>query len=350
LVVCRCNHQRDYEERIPINPLTVKISFFSVSLLRLFYLAITITISSANAFQQNDLNQPNKEICTKMTATDVSDQESAGAAHSAVTLELAKKESTEHMHGMQELYDAMRERDLIVKAYALDDPSAPADDAANVKVVHFVRHGQGFHNLMADLARASGRDWVQFTNTPENPYIMPEILDAPLTEKGRQQAYALQPRVRSMDNTPELVVFSPNCRALQTGVIVFEDLIGGAPFLAHEMVREENGVHICDKRRPVSRQKTEFPQVDFGLLESNEDPLFREDVRETKMQVGERVYKFMEWLAERQEKHVAVNSHSGWLLTVFNGICECDPALKGWFQTGEMRSVKLEFVISNNTA
>jgi broad specificity phosphatase PhoE len=283
-----------------------------------------------------------------MTAMDtgVSDQESAAAAHSAVTLELAKKESTEHMHGMQEVYDAMRNSDMIVKAYALDDPNAPANNDPNVKIVHFVRHGQGFHNLMADLARAAGRDWVQFTNTPENPYIMPEILDAPLTEKGRQQAYALQPRVRSMDNQPELVVFSPNCRALQTGVIVFEDLIGApnVPFLAHEMVREENGIHICDKRRPVSRQKKEFPQVDLGMLESDEDPLFRDDARETKMQVGERVYKFMEWLAKRKEKHVAVNSHSGWLLTVFNGICESDAALKGWFQTGEMRSVKLEFV------
>jgi broad specificity phosphatase PhoE len=356
LIACLCNHQLDFEEeRIPIILLNVIILFFPVSLLRLFYLAITI--SSTSAFQQNDLHQPpNKDqLCPKMTATDVSGQESAGAtAHSAVTLELAKKESTEHRHGMQELYDIMRERDLIVKAYALDDPNAPANDAANVKVVHFVRHGQGFHNLMADLARAAGRDWVQFTNTPENPYIMPEILDAPLTEKGRQQAYALQPRVHSMDHQPELVVFSPNCRALQTGLIVFEDLIGGGnaniPFLAHEMVREENGVHICDKRRPVSRQTTEFPQVDFGLLESDDDPLFREDVRETKLQVGERVYKFMEWLAQRQEKHVAVNSHSGWLLTVFNSICECDPALKEWFQTGEMRSVKLEFVISNSTA
>jgi broad specificity phosphatase PhoE len=315
------------------------ISFFIVSLI-----CFAISSASASSSPQNNLTQPNKGNCSKMTATDVNEPESAAAAHSAVTLELAKKESAEHMHGMQEVYDAMRERDLIVKAYALDDPNAPANDAANVKVVHFVRHGQGFHNLMADLAKASGREWVQFTNTPENPYIMPEILDSPLTEKGRQQARLLQPRVRSMDNQPELVLFSPNCRALQTGTIVFQDLIGKTPFLAHEMVREENGIHICDKRRPVSHQKMEFPQVDFGLLESEEDPLFRDDKRETKMQVGERVYKFMEWLAKRKEKHVAVNSHSGWLLTVFNGICECDPALKGWFQTGEMRSVKLEFI------
>lgn len=81
----------------------------------------------------------------------------SGAAHSEATLALAKKESAEHMHGMQELYDDMRKRPLIVKAYALDDPKAPAD----AMVVHFVRHGQGFHNLMADIASSEGREWVQ---------------------------------------------------------------------------------------------------------------------------------------------------------------------------------------------
>lgn len=174
---------------------------------------------------------------------------------------------------------------------------------------------------------------------------MPEILDAPLTEKGRQQAYLLQPVIEKMQSKPQLVVLSPNCRALQTGVLVFEELIGtSTKFLAHEMAREETGIHICDKRRPVSRQSKEFPQVDFSLLESDDDRIFRDDHRESKAEVGARVYTFMEWLSQRPEKHVAVASHSGWLLTVFNGICECDESLKGWFQTGEMRSVKLEFI------
>jgi hypothetical protein len=81
----------------------------------------------------------------------------SSASHSETTLALAKKESAEHMHGMKELYDAMRKRPLIVKAYALDDANAPAD----AKIVHFVRHGQGFHNLMADIASSQGREWVQ---------------------------------------------------------------------------------------------------------------------------------------------------------------------------------------------
>lgn len=281
------------------------------------------------------------ELSSVQASTVPMSDAAAAAQHSEATIALAKKESAEHLHGMKEAYEALRKRPLIVKAYAMTDPNAPT----NAKTVHFVRHGQGFHNLMADLANAAGTKWEQFSKTPENPYVMPEILDAPLTEKGRQQAMMLQPTVQAFEEQPELVMFSPNCRALQTGLLVFEHLVGSSvPFLAHEMVREENGVHVCDKRRPTSRQATEFPMIDFSLLETEEDVLFREDRRETKMEVADRAYKFMEWLADRPEKSVGVASHSGWLLTVFHAICECDDSLKGWFHTGEMRSVKLEFI------
>ena len=85
------------------------------------------------------------------------------AAHNQVTLDLAKKECAEHMEGMGEAASEMSKRSLIIKAYSLDDPNGPAVGVSdkNVKIVHFVRHGQGFHNLMADLAKAEGREWVQ---------------------------------------------------------------------------------------------------------------------------------------------------------------------------------------------
>lgn len=269
----------------------------------------------------------------------------ASVSHDEVTLALAKIEAAEHFHGMKELYDDMRSRPLRMKVLPLDH-LLPKD--ATVKVVHFVRHGQGFHNLMADLYHGAGRNWTQFTQSQDNPYVMPEVMDAPLTDKGRQQAAALQETVRGMDAQPELIVLSPNCRALQTGVIVFDHLREkNVPFIAHEMVREENGVHVCDKRRPVRLSSREFPMVDFSLLEDDEDTIFRDDRRENKMEIGERIYAFFEFLHARKEKHVGVASHSGWLMTVFNGVCECDdPSLKEWFQTGEMRSVQVVFEIS----
>lgn len=82
-----------------------------------------------------------------------------GAAHTEATLALAKQEHAEHMEGMEDAKQEMRKTRLIVKAYSLDDPNAPT--TGNVKTVHFVRHGQGFHNLMADLAKKAGRTWVQ---------------------------------------------------------------------------------------------------------------------------------------------------------------------------------------------
>ena len=253
-------------------------------------------------------------------------------SHTADTIALAKKESAEHMEGLADVFQTMRQKPLIIRAHPLDaSVSGP-----NVKTVHFVRHGQGFHNLLADMAKADGKVWENFVDTPDNPYMRPELLDSPLTHKGRQQALA-----SAMTNPPELVVVSPACRALATGVLVF----AGAPnILAHELVREGTGIHACDQRRPTSQQAREFPQVDFSML-TEEDELFDPHRRETKPEVAERIYQFLEWLSQRSEREVGVASHSEWLLTVFNGVCECnDESLKAWFQTGELRSVQLEFV------
>jgi len=187
-------------------------------------------------------------------------------------------------------------RPLQIKAYKLDSvdsvPSISNNDMHNVKVIYFLRHGQGFHNLLADLSRAQGIEWKQFSQSPLNPYVMPETLDAPLTQKGRDQARSIQSIVREFpkEEQPELVVLSPNCRALQTGVLAFEKILEtnrNVPFISHEMVREETGVHICDKRRPKSQQEKEFPMVDFSLIQE-EDVIFRSDRRESKMEVGDR--------------------------------------------------------------
>lgn len=260
-------------------------------------------------------------------------------------------EQAEHMLGMAQVASAMRQKPLQIHAYSLDNAPYKSTNINPLKTVHFVRHGQGFHNLMADVAREQGQTWTSNVKSSENPYTRPELVDAPLTGTGRLQALLLQNRVDQLPHAPELVVLSPLCRALQTGVLVFESLLptepgtaGKAPFVAHEMVREEHGVHCCDQRRSVSQQSREFPYVDFSFLESDHDALFSDNVRETKGQIGERVYRFMEWLSERPERHVAVTSHSAWLLTVFNGVCHCEEkSLKEWFSTGEMRSVVLEF-------
>lgn len=281
------------------------------------------------------------------------------------TLALAELESSEHLRAMHEecIPIAMTAKPLKVYAYAINDPHAQSltsngQSKSNdkiVKMVHFVRHGQAFHNFLADMYTLQGLKWKQFdNNSMDNPYNKPELLDAPLTETGRIQAASLQFTVDSLKEKPQLVVSSPLSRALATCSIAFQSLLPSSsnqlnnhmtsiPWVCHELVREEHGAHTCDRRRSLSDHRRDFPMFDFSLLDHEEDTLFDANVRESKKEVAERGYKFLEWLKSRQEKHIGVVSHSGWLMTLFNGVLECDKSLKTWFQNGEMRSVLLVF-------
>ena len=166
------------------------------------------------------------------------------------TVALAQKESAEHLLGLDLIHQAFRSRSLIVRAYPVNNNEDSARfDVERTKTIHLVRHGQAFHNLFADKATETGVAWQQFVNSPENPYVAPELLDAPLTEKGRQQALSLRHKVQALSHTPQLVIISPLCRTMQTALLAFTGLIGTAPFMAHELVREETGVHRCDQRR-----------------------------------------------------------------------------------------------------
>ena len=170
--------------------------------------------------------------------------------HNDVTVELAKKECAEHMEGMEEVYNLMRVRPLRIKAYSLTDDDNDTGVSGNCKIIHFVRHGQGFHNLMADAAKKNNVAWTNFVSSPNNPYMMPELLDCPLTDLGRQQAASLRDNQvkQFVDNmiAPELILVSPCCRTLQTASITLQNFINpttnaveSVPIIAHELLREE---------------------------------------------------------------------------------------------------------------
>ena len=102
----------------------------------------------------------------------------------------------------------------------------------NSKVLHFVRHAQGVHNIDKHIMR------------------QPEGLDAQLTDEGRQQCGALAKRVCNLK--PELVVTSPLTRTMQTTLLSFgTQLQAGVPVVALESVRETVNFY-CDARRSLS--------------------------------------------------------------------------------------------------
>ncbi|GAA0157328.1 phosphatase [Lithospermum erythrorhizon] len=211
------------------------------------------------------------------------------------------------------------------------------------KTIHLVRHAQGIHNVDGDKNYKA--------------YMSSEYFDANLTQLGWQQVENLRKHVHGsgLIKKIDLVVTSPLLRTMQTAVGVFGgegytdrmdimplmvanaansgraaiSSLGCPPILAVELCREHLGVHPCDKRRSISEYECLFPAVDFSLIESDEDTLWEADVRETKEDLAARGIKFMNWLLTREEKEIAVVTHSGFLAhTLITFGHDCHPIMQ----------------------
>jgi hypothetical protein len=77
----------------------------------------------------------------------------------------------------------------------------------HTKIIHFIRHGQGYHNVAGE---------VQYKS-----YKSEEWFDAHLTQEGWKQATQLHAHLRAVNLCPDLVIVSPLMRALETAVAVF---------------------------------------------------------------------------------------------------------------------------------
>jgi broad specificity phosphatase PhoE len=276
------------------------------------------------------------------------------AAHSA------EIEGQQHLAALRESGVIGIPRAVVIRGFGVGSPP-PA--ALQPKLVHFVRHGQAYHNLIADLYRAHGRS-VDATGGPasdpsSSPYTLPQVLDAPLTEVGRTQAKALRATTAALH--PTLLVVSPLQRAVQTALLAFGPPAPPPPhshghghepphghghmrWVGSEMVREVSGRHVCDRRRPLADIHADFPTIDFSAVASEEDEPWDAVNREAPRAVADRAYGFLLWLRGQPDTEVAVVSHSAILFTLLNAAVQCDsPALSTWFQTGELRSVYLTF-------
>lgn len=135
--------------------------------------------------------------------------------------------------------------------------------------------------------------------------------------------------------------------------------VPGLPFIAVEEFRERMSNHECDKRRPLSLIKPQFPGVDFSLIKHDEDIVWdkrhtqsvNEGARGSRYLVGEkspavmlRGTRFIEWLLRRPENNVAVVAHREVLLRTLTALAADAPpdvrrALSSGFSNCEMRSV-----------
>lgn len=242
------------------------------------------------------------------------------------------------------------------------------DSIITTKIVHFQRHGQGWHNLLGDILRDAGiTPSVYSSDKSTNPWLRPETVDSPLTETGKEQCKVQSSYVASSTSpviNPQLIVVSPLLRTIQTAKITFAAFDGSTtssaddgtnekksiPWIAHEGCREELGVLVCNKRRPVSEIKREYPELLFwNEPEDDEDTLWKSNIRESTEERSDRIYDFLtNFVMNRTEGEIAVIGHSAWLYTMCNSVIDCindkdDENLVSWFQTSEIRSMKLIF-------
>ena len=220
------------------------------------------------------------------------------------------------------------------------------------KVVHFIRHGQGFHNVAQKEWYAAGKPGVPYTidTDPDGS----RYGDAQLTPVGIGQATDLQAQTKGL--VPELLVLSPMRRAMKTGLLAFDKQVkaGDLPVICVELAHEIAGKHTCDKRLNRSELMEAFPEVNWELsaVPTEEDPYWGDGrTREQITSVASRADQFLAWLRARPEKHVAVATHSCFLLALFNGVLRVPESMAAgdaeelttWFATGEMRTVVLHW-------
>lgn len=196
------------------------------------------------------------------------------------------------------------------------------------KVVHFLRHAEGTHNV--------NKDYRSRTN-----------IDAQLTEKGIRQCQDLAKQIAEASEGPlydlrekaDLIVTSPLQRCIQTATLSLQPLLLSQqrerplPMVAHEMVRETVNYN-CDRRRNIQALQDEHTHVDFTHMTDERDAIWQNyedrfgcDETFTKHResgeihvVADRGRAFFQWLHETypHHSHVVVCTHSAFLRCIKN--------------------------------
>jgi len=247
-----------------------------------------------------------EEIC-ETASTDqgtVSDQENIPSLWSDVAINAAKQFTISQRQKLKDLGALDIERPVQIVGTPVtdkcgmgdcgmdkdDDSSDSKVSSSHTKIIHFQRHGQGYHNLICDMWRELDRP-IDFDSADPNlnPVVRPEFLDPPLTALGMQQCSSQRDLCAAL--CPELVIVSPMLRCIQTAKLSFRDHVEKVPWVSHEGCREELGLLVGNKRRSIDDIVADYPEIDFSEIEHNEDVLWDEygERRETLLEKSERI-------------------------------------------------------------
>jgi len=203
------------------------------------------------------------------------------------------------------------------------------------KQLWIVRHGQAAHNPRAEAAKEAGCSHEEFLEAMRQD----DVLDAPTTDLGKQQALALHEE-HTWDHL-DLIVSSPLSRALETAdVIVPPTNDNSAKRVCVEDFREINGWLLNAKRRSRQELQEIFTAWDFGEIAQTDDlwtPTLEEQV-----DCAHRGYDGLCWLLNRPEEKILLVCHGGILRFTMDmnpSVCVVD----GRTSSSSDRNVKARF-------
>ena len=177
-----------------------------------------------------------------------------------------------------------------------------------MKNILCIRHGRAFHNVLSD-------------KIGEKAFSLKESFDAPLVEEGILQAKELGENSKQLKNI-DIVFVSPLTRTLQTAENIFEKN-QKVKIVALDKIKEfPQGIDICNKRRNRIELKEKFKKVDFSLLDSDSDQMWREDRYEKVDELKERIDEFKKFVMNENDNNIAIVSHNNFLKELLFQNCD----------------------------
>mmetsp|Transcript_17945 Transcript_17945/g.26558 ORF Transcript_17945/g.26558 Transcript_17945/m.26558 type:complete len:276 (-) Transcript_17945:429-1256(-) len=235
------------------------------------------------------------------------------------------------------------------------------------RMLYLIRHGEAKHNVLEALAQKeaklkadamglSDEETLEKMEQARTAVLQDHSLrDAPLTEKGRQQARDCGKRLQELIknpnhasiHSPTEAMVSPLTRTLETCRIILDTIDPNVKAHIREEIQERQTRYPPDT--PQRRESLlRYTQHNDRFLINHAENLEKEEadqeaeVRESKEMLRERASKLFDLLVDKMEhRHILIVSHKGYLRELERGVLGLtDSPL---FENAELRVYRVTF-------
>lgn len=181
------------------------------------------------------------------------------------------------------------------------------------------------------LIRSKQSHWAKLDGNEKMTWADARLTAVGIRQAEDMKAFWADAAVNLKLPLPSRHYVSPLARCLETCERAFSDLtlpsatgvtgeVLPPPFTPHvkELLRERLGIHTCDRRRTRSWIRCNFPRFSLEPGFTEEDELWRPDVRETLEEQAARVQAFLDDVFSRDvAPAISVTAHCG----TFEAVC-----------------------------